>query len=141
MSPLTRVIRVSSHPCDPPPTDDCVRGRGRFYQGRVNTTTEGILCQRWDSQHPHQHAVPVTLFPELAGAENYCRNAGGQEPRPWCFTTDSSVRWQYCDIPRCGERQGEWESEGGILERRGPGRRLMFYEWRSAELMPLDRCA
>ena len=89
-----------------------MRGRGRFYQGRVNTTTEGILCQRWDSRHPHQHDLPVPLFPELAGAENYCRNAGGQEPRPWCFTTDPAVRWQYCDVPRCGE----WPSGFFVLK-------------------------
>ncbi|KAF0287393.1 Muscle, skeletal receptor tyrosine protein kinase [Amphibalanus amphitrite] len=84
-------------------TYDCVRDRGRFYQGRVNTTADGILCQRWDSDYPHDHSVPVDLFPELSGAENYCRNAGGEEPQPWCFTTDPDVRWGPCDIPKCAD--------------------------------------
>uniref|UniRef100_A0A8C8AJ07 Kringle domain-containing protein n=1 Tax=Otus sunia TaxID=257818 RepID=A0A8C8AJ07_9STRI len=32
--------------------------------------------------------------------ENYCRNPDG-EKRPWCYTTNNSVRWEYCAIPRC----------------------------------------
>ncbi|KAJ8984254.1 hypothetical protein NQ317_007486 [Molorchus minor] len=55
-------------------TYDCVKGRGRFYQD---------------------------IFPELKNSENFCRNAGGEEKRPWCFTTNSMMRWQHCDIPRC----------------------------------------
>lgn len=81
--------------------DDCTIGRGRFYQGKVNITKEGVDCQRWDSQEPHSHIRPPDFFPELKGAENYCRNAGGEEHAPWCFTTNSSKRWQHCNIPRC----------------------------------------
>uniref|UniRef100_A0A3Q2ZA38 Kringle domain-containing protein n=1 Tax=Kryptolebias marmoratus TaxID=37003 RepID=A0A3Q2ZA38_KRYMA len=33
--------------------------------------------------------------------ENYCRNPDG-DPRPWCFTTSQSKRWDFCSIPRCG---------------------------------------
>lgn len=80
---------------------DCVKGRGRFYQGKVNITKAGIPCQRWDSQLPHTHDSPPNIFPELTNAENYCRNAGGEEKRPWCFTTNPEIRWQHCDIPRC----------------------------------------
>ncbi|XP_056635253.1 tyrosine-protein kinase transmembrane receptor Ror2 [Diorhabda carinulata] len=82
-------------------TYDCVKGRGRFYQGKVNVTKNGIPCQRWDSQTPHTHDSPPNIFPELKNAENYCRNAGGEEKRPWCFTTNPDYRWQHCDIPRC----------------------------------------
>lgn len=82
-------------------TYDCVKGRGRFYQGKVNVTKNGIPCQRWDSQTPHTHDSPPNIFPELENAENYCRNAGGEEKRPWCFTTNPDYRWQHCDIPRC----------------------------------------
>uniref|UniRef100_A0A3Q3Q4N6 Kringle domain-containing protein n=1 Tax=Monopterus albus TaxID=43700 RepID=A0A3Q3Q4N6_MONAL len=32
--------------------------------------------------------------------ENYCRNPDG-ESRPWCFTTSTSKRWDFCSIPRC----------------------------------------
>ncbi|XP_037087546.1 tyrosine-protein kinase transmembrane receptor Ror2-like, partial [Pollicipes pollicipes] len=103
-------------------TYDCVRGRGRYYQGRVNSTAEGILCQRWDAQHPHEHSTPVGLFPELAGAENYCRNAGGQEPQPWCYTTDPAVRWQHCGVERCADNStlyaddpaAAWERDSAV---------------------------
>ncbi|GJQ68100.1 Nrk [Trypoxylus dichotomus] len=95
-------------------TYDCVKGRGRFYQGKVNKTGDGLDCQRWDSQFPHTHERPPSFLPELKGAENYCRNAGGEEPRPWCFTTSSSVRWQYCDIPKCSNSTEEIETKKGV---------------------------
>nr|XP_042903224.1 tyrosine-protein kinase transmembrane receptor Ror2-like [Parasteatoda tepidariorum] len=82
-------------------TGDCVRDRGRFYQGTINMTKSGIPCQRWDSQEPHHHNRPPMVFPEVLNSENYCRNAGGEEPMPWCYTIDPRIRWQHCDIPRC----------------------------------------
>lgn len=59
-------------------TYTCIKGRGRWYQGTVNVTRTGIPCQRWDSQSPHTHNRPPTVFPEIWNAENYCRNAGGE---------------------------------------------------------------
>ncbi|CAG5105809.1 Oidioi.mRNA.OKI2018_I69.chr1.g2473.t1.cds [Oikopleura dioica] len=32
---------------------------------------------------------------------NYCRNPDNDPNGPWCYTTDPSVRFAYCDIPRC----------------------------------------
>ena len=33
---------------------------------------------------------------------NYCRNPDpSQKTAPWCFTTNSTVEWQYCQIPQC----------------------------------------
>ncbi|XP_030373341.1 tyrosine-protein kinase transmembrane receptor Ror2 [Scaptodrosophila lebanonensis] len=80
---------------------DCRNGNGRFYLGNVNVTKSGIPCQRWDTQNPHKHIQPPLVFPQLLDGENYCRNAGGEEPYPWCYTVDESVRWQHCDIPLC----------------------------------------
>nr|CAD7199646.1 unnamed protein product [Timema douglasi] len=88
-------------------TYDCVIGRGRFYQGTVNVTKYGLPCQYWDSQEPHSHYRPPDVFPEMKNAENYCRNAGGEEPSPWCYTLDPAVRWQRCDIPICGPPLGQ----------------------------------
>ena len=37
---------------------------------------------------------------------NYCRNptiAACELSSPWCFTTDTDKRWEYCGIPKCGE--------------------------------------
>ena len=28
---------------------------------------------------------------------NYCRAADPSDPKPWCYTTDPYVRWEYCD--------------------------------------------
>lgn len=84
-------------------TFDCIRGRGRFYQGTLNITKTGLPCQRWDVQEPHSFNRPPDVFPEIQSAENYCRNAGGEETSPWCYTTDPSVRWQRCDIPFCDD--------------------------------------
>lgn len=76
-------------------------GNGRFYLGNVNVTQSGLECQRWDSQKPHKHFQPPLVMPQVQDADNYCRNAGGEEPSPWCYTMDPSVRWQLCDIPLC----------------------------------------
>lgn len=54
-------------------------------------------------QEPHHHNRPPQVFPEVLNSENYCRNAGGEEPVPWCYTMDPRVRWQHCDIPLCGK--------------------------------------
>ncbi len=83
----------------------CTRGDGRFYQGKVNTTKDGLTCQTWFTHSPHKETTPEGVFPEMNGARNFCRNPGGTEPGPWCYTTDPAVRWQFCDIPGCGEHQ------------------------------------
>lgn len=80
-----------------------MKDNGRYYQGTVNVTKTGLACQKWDVQEPHSHDKPPNVFPEVQNAENYCRNAGGEEKKPWCYTMDPSVRWQYCDIPVCGK--------------------------------------
>lgn len=81
---------------------ECIIGRGRWYQGTKNVTKNGLECQRWDSKEPHSYDRPPNVFPEVQNAENYCRNAGGEEPMPWCYTMNPQVRWQHCDIPLCG---------------------------------------
>lgn len=83
-------------------SDDCITGNGRFYMGKMNKTSLGHDCQSWSVQSPHSHDKPPDVFPQIVHGDNYCRNAGGDEPRPWCFTMLPDVRWQYCDIPICG---------------------------------------
>uniref|UniRef100_A0A663MQJ1 Plasminogen n=1 Tax=Athene cunicularia TaxID=194338 RepID=A0A663MQJ1_ATHCN len=78
----------------------CMHCSGENYHGEVATTVSGIECQRWDSQKPHSHGYLPENFPEKDLKMNYCRNPDG-EPRPWCFTTNPTKRWEYCDIPRC----------------------------------------
>lgn len=82
---------------------ECRMGKGQYYLGNVNRTKSGIPCQRWDAQEPHDHIQPPLVFPQIMDGENYCRNAGGEEAFPWCYTVDKTVRWQHCDIPLCGK--------------------------------------
>ncbi|RMC12960.1 hypothetical protein DUI87_10487 [Hirundo rustica rustica] len=79
---------------------ECMHCSGENYHGVVATTASGLECQRWDSQEPHSHGYLPENFPEKDLKNNYCRNPDG-EPRPWCFTTSPTKRWDYCDIPRC----------------------------------------
>jgi len=81
----------------------CIKGNGRFYQGRQNTTKDGLACQTWFTHSPHAETTPEGVFPEMKSASNFCRNPGGTEPEPWCYTVDPGVRWQFCGIERCGK--------------------------------------
>ncbi|XP_043916969.1 muscle, skeletal receptor tyrosine-protein kinase [Protopterus annectens] len=83
-------------------TTTCYKDKGKFYQGFVNTTVSGLPCQKWTEQVPHFHRRSPDIFPELQNSENYCRNPGGESARPWCYTVDRSVRWEYCNVPLCG---------------------------------------
>ncbi|KAL0978718.1 hypothetical protein UPYG_G00174280 [Umbra pygmaea] len=82
-------------------TTHCFRGRGEDYRGKVNETTGGIPCQRWDSQHPHKHPFYPNTYECKGLEENYCRNPDGSEA-PWCFTSVPGMRTALClQIKRC----------------------------------------
>ena len=92
-------------------TASCVKGNGRYYQGKVNTTKGGLQCQPWYTEKPHKHNQPPNVFPEMSDSNNYCRNGGGIESSPWRYTMDPLVRWQHCDIEKCGK----WRIELNIV--------------------------
>ncbi|XP_028996559.1 plasminogen isoform X2 [Betta splendens] len=81
-------------------TEECIHCSGEDYRGKTSTTENGFTCQRWDSQKPHNHGYIPSALPEKFLEHNYCRNPDG-DPRPWCFTTSISKRWDFCSIPRC----------------------------------------
>eukprot|EP00058_Branchiostoma_floridae_P013174 XP_002598662.1 hypothetical protein BRAFLDRAFT_67063 [Branchiostoma floridae] len=58
------------------------------------------VCQRWDSQSPHNHPHTPQAHPDSGLEENFCRNPDNKE-RPWCYTTDPTLRWKYCDVMEC----------------------------------------
>ncbi|XP_071762954.1 plasminogen [Centroberyx gerrardi] len=88
-------------PCNVPNcSEECMHCSGDDYRGKISTTENGYTCQRWDSQKPHNHGYIPSALPEKYLEENYCRNPDG-DPRPWCFTTSPSKRWDFCSIPRC----------------------------------------
>src|SRR6218665_1519089 len=82
---------------------DCFKNeepRGRDYRGRLFYTSEGVTCQRWSKQYPHNHTIGLNRE-EGIGDHNYCRNPYGMRRRPWCYTLLKDVLWQYCDIYIC----------------------------------------
>eukprot|EP00075_Anas_platyrhynchos_P001321 XP_005015962.2 plasminogen [Anas platyrhynchos] len=81
-------------------SSQCISGHGEDYRGRIAITESGNICQHWNMQFPHKHGWIPDRYPCKGLEENYCRNPDG-EKRPWCYTSNSSVRWEYCSIPRC----------------------------------------
>uniref|UniRef100_A0A8D2ZJ23 Hepatocyte growth factor a n=1 Tax=Scophthalmus maximus TaxID=52904 RepID=A0A8D2ZJ23_SCOMX len=91
----------SSEDTDVNATTSCVQGKGTDYRGTMNVTPEGVTCQRWDSQFPHNHSFLPQNFKCKDLRENYCRNPDGAD-YPWCFTSDPNQRRANCThIPRC----------------------------------------
>ena len=39
------------------------------------------------------------LIASLEG--NYCRNPDKDKHGPWCFTNNSAIRWDYCNVSPC----------------------------------------
>ncbi len=42
-------------------------------------------------------------FPDSNINHNFCRNPSGQWERPWCYSDNSDVDWEFCDVPLCGK--------------------------------------
>ena len=70
---------------------------GRDYVGKVNTTLDGIPCQKWSDTRPHNHS-----FTHL-GDHNFCRNPIGEvsQSQVWCYTIDPEHERQNCLVPFC----------------------------------------
>ncbi|GFR72109.1 receptor protein-tyrosine kinase [Elysia marginata] len=98
-------------------SDTCYIEQGRWYNGTVSVTKNGLTCQRWDQVSPHDHNRLALIYPEVQDAANFCRNPGGEEPLPWCYTTDPGTRYEHCDIKPC-ESGYRKESGGGGLGKR-----------------------
>lgn len=74
---------------------------GLEYFGTEAKTEDGIDCQRWDKQEPHTHMFSSGFMGFVSSEhENYCRNPDYDE-KPWCYTVNATVRYQYCDIQQC----------------------------------------
>ena len=58
-------------------------------------TKGGIPCQAWASQFPHTHNDLPATYPDAGLDANYCRNPLNGFSGPWCFTIDTSKRWDY----------------------------------------------
>ncbi|NXP46712.1 PLMN protein, partial [Heliornis fulica] len=81
-------------------TEECYEDNGATYRGTASFTVTGKKCQAWSSMSPHQHKKTADKYPEADLRSNYCRNPDA-DSRPWCYTTDPTVRWEYCDLKMC----------------------------------------
>mmetsp|Transcript_26705 Transcript_26705/g.61471 ORF Transcript_26705/g.61471 Transcript_26705/m.61471 type:complete len:248 (-) Transcript_26705:38-781(-) len=75
---------------------DCYVDAGADYIGLKAASGSGRTCMNWLTQG----SFPATA--SGIGNHNYCRNPDGKE-RPWCFTVDPQVEWEYCDVPECAD--------------------------------------
>ena len=80
--------------------------RSRKYHGNVSVTNHGFICQTWASQSPHKHGYSENNragFPAnetIIEARNYCRDTD-IPGRPWCYTQNPRIRWEYCTAVIC----------------------------------------
>ena len=70
-----------------------------IYDGKINVTETGRICQRWDTNTPHKIASSERMSSEH---ENYCRTPDNWD-RLWCYTMDPAKEWEFCDVPECSE--------------------------------------
>ncbi|KAM6964910.1 plasminogen-like [Aplochiton taeniatus] len=99
------IPRCASPPPTIAPELTCATGDGRAYRGTVAVTTSGKACQSWSTQVPQKHNRTPDNYPCKGLDLNYCRNPDN-ERMPWCYTTDSETRWEYCKVPSCGDAPG-----------------------------------
>ncbi|KAL1530562.1 hypothetical protein AB1Y20_001463 [Prymnesium parvum] len=80
--------------------DNCYsKADGQDYRGSISVTKSGYTCQMWSRQTPNQHTKTHMKYPHAGlGGHNFCRNPGGDEAGPWCYTM-GPVRLELCDVP------------------------------------------
>nr|XP_020468372.1 hepatocyte growth factor [Monopterus albus] len=79
------------------PFSDCYDGFGENYQGEQSRTRSNLLCAPWtDHNNSGERGV---LMVGLEG--NYCRNPDKDKHGPWCYTNNSAIPWDYCNVKPC----------------------------------------
>ncbi|XP_006882836.1 PREDICTED: plasminogen-like isoform X2 [Elephantulus edwardii] len=104
-STMDSCVFLPAPPEQTPVVQECFQGNGQSYRGTSSTTISGKKCQSWSSMTPHRHNMTPTRFPDADLILNYCRNPDA-DGRPWCYTTDPSVRWEYCNLKKCPDTEG-----------------------------------
>ncbi|CAG0896026.1 unnamed protein product, partial [Darwinula stevensoni] len=86
---------------------------GTEYIGTMKKTKTGKDCLPWDSHSdkligPENHSIYDFYFAtrEPRYHKNYCRNPGPKD-KPWCWVNDTTIQWEYCDIPSCDDMSKE----------------------------------
>jgi hypothetical protein len=77
------------------------------YRGTINSTHSGLTCQSWSAQWPNEHSMTSAQYPTSGlGNHNYCRNPNNQPGGAWCYTSNTDIPWEYCDVPVCKDDPG-----------------------------------
>merc|ERR1712130_958749 len=63
-------------------------------ESKISRTRQGYVCQYWNVSNPH-----VPQYTPKSKNHNYCRNPDNDPKGPWCYTTNPSTRYDYCDVP------------------------------------------
>jgi len=98
--------KPTSAPTTAAPTAPCTLSADKLsYNGKVTKTVTGITCQNWSTDSPH---ILNYRPPEGDRDHTYCRNPDKDPAGPWCYTSDPTIRWQYCnvgtpDAPLCSD--------------------------------------
>ena len=88
---------------------------GGNYDGTLDRDMHGFKCLDWDTpsdENPDERLFETLGLTEdddvnqLQWAHNYCRNPGGEDHSPFCFiNTPNGTDYDYCEVPKCRERQ------------------------------------
>ncbi|KAL3212174.1 hypothetical protein MRX96_051896 [Rhipicephalus microplus] len=89
--------------------EGCYVHGGEDYRGVVAETVSGLPCQPWTHQILFSR---IAEYPEIVGGHNYCRNPGGMESQPWCFTSGAVVKRKSATSPSA------WTTYGSCFRRR-----------------------
>lgn len=83
---------------------NCKENAGDDFRGTVSVTRNGYTCQRWDADVNSAFELVNTInFRPENREHNYCRNPDNDSGGEWCYTTDSSATWDYCNIDICAD--------------------------------------
>ncbi|KTG41427.1 hypothetical protein cypCar_00004744 [Cyprinus carpio] len=92
----TNIPRCDSESSD---STECYEDNGESYRGNLSKTRSGIPCGLW-SDHTFRRGLQSAKA--SAGLElNLCRNPDRDKHGPWCYTSNSSIPWDYCGLERC----------------------------------------
>jgi len=80
--------------------EPCIDGPSWGYNGDLDRTKSGQVCQRWDVNIPHKVRYHP---PDNDTHHNFCRNPDRDVKGTWCYTINPAIRWEYCSIPKCDD--------------------------------------
>ena len=97
--------RTTVSSCDARFSETCLEDlESTPYSGSISVTNHEFVCQHWESHYPHFHNFDKNdYFPKdgsVNSASNYCRDPL-EIGRPWCYTTNPNVKWDYCTFSIC----------------------------------------